>query len=152
MKKYHPVRYSSAVGEAWLHAMFKVKYCHNIFDDQLYREAMRTLLLEAAYDNDLDLGELGFDDNHVHFLVDIGMHKRSEVAKILKGITAKRFFEFFPELKRQKHLGGKFWNSGLWNPSYYMAAPKNLASTVKYITHQKYGRSHDKAQMTLNQF
>ena len=34
MRKENPVRYSSAVGEAWLHAMFKINYCHKIFDDE----------------------------------------------------------------------------------------------------------------------
>ena len=139
MRKEDPVRYSSAVGEAWLHAMFKIKYYHKIFDDELYREGIRTLLLEAAYGYEISLGEVGFDNNHVHFLVDIGMYNRAEVAKLLKGYTAKKFFEFFPELKRPKDEGGLFWGSGLWNPAYYMGAPKNIEHTVRYIRHQKYG-------------
>ncbi len=52
MRKTNPVRYSSAVGEAWMHCEFKIKYCHTIF-------------------------------------------------------------EYFPELKRPKWEGGKFWKSGL---------------------------------------
>jgi len=60
MRKTEPVRYSFAVGEAWLHAMFKVKYCHKIFDDEFYREGMRTLLLEAAYEYGIELGVIGF--------------------------------------------------------------------------------------------
>ena len=120
MRKNNPVRYSSAVGEAWMHCMFKTKYAHKIFDDEIYREAARTLILEAAYEYEIEITEIGFDDNHVHFLADIGMYSRGEVAKLLKGPTAKRFFEYFPELKKPKHRGGKFWGSGLWNPSYYM--------------------------------
>ncbi len=38
MRKENPVRYSSAVGEVWLQAMFKVKYCRNIFDIKEVRE------------------------------------------------------------------------------------------------------------------
>ena len=30
--KTNPTRYSSAVGEIWVMATFKVKYCHKIFD------------------------------------------------------------------------------------------------------------------------
>ena len=148
MRKENPVRYSSAVGEAWLHGMFKIKYCHTIFDDEIYREAMRTLLLEAAYDHELVISELGFDDNHLHFLIDIGMYNRSEIAKILKGYTGKKFFEFFPELKKSH-----FWGSGLWNPAYYLGAPKDLAYTIKYIQKQKYGSGGiGKAQRTLTSF
>lgn len=152
MRKENPRRYSSAVGEAWLHGMFKVRYCHKIFDDEVYREAMHFLLLEAAYLYGLIIGELGFDDNHVHFLVDIGLHRRPEIAKLLRGYTGKKFFEYFPELKRHKWEGGKFWNSGLWNPSYYLAAPKDLASTIKYIRKQKYGAKLLPGQKRLNAF
>ncbi len=155
MRKENPVRYSSAVGEAWLHAMFKIKYCHPIFDDELYREGMNTLLLEAAYEHEIVLGEVGFDNNHVHFMVDVGMYKREEVAKLLRGYTAKKFFEFFPELKRPKSEGGLFWDSGLWSPAYYMGSPQNFENTVKYIRNQKYGRSSplsDRRQTTLASF
>jgi hypothetical protein len=32
MKKLNPTRYSSAVGEVWVMATFKTKYCHKVFD------------------------------------------------------------------------------------------------------------------------
>ena len=154
MRKEDPVRYSSAVGEAWMHAEFKVRYCHEIFDDELYREAMYTLLQEAAYEYGIELGEMGFDSNHVHFMVDIGLYDRPTVAKLLRGPAAKKFFEYFPELKRPKHEGGLFWGSGLWNPSYYISSPKNLESTIRYIQKQKYGHLGRKqaAQQTLLAF
>ncbi len=134
MRKENPARYSSAVGEAQMHCMLKVKYCHALFDDLLYREGMRTLLLEAAYRYEIPLGEIGFDSDHIHFLADIGLYSRDEVAKLLKGYAAKKFFEFFPEAK-QKY----FWGSGLWSDSYYIGSPRNLGNTIIYIKGQKYG-------------
>ena len=116
--KLNSTRYSSANGEVWVMTTFKVKYCHKIFDDEIYREGLRTLLLEAAYRYDIPIGEIGFDSDHLHFLADIGLYSRPEVAKMLRGYTGKKFFEYFPELKQPKHKGGKFWKSGLWNPSY----------------------------------
>lgn len=139
MRKDNPVRYSSAVGEAWMHCEFKIKYCHAIFDDEIYREGLRLLLLEAAYDYEIPIGEIGFDNNHVHFMADISLYSRPEVAKLLRGYTGKRFFEHFPELKLPKWEGGLFWGSGLWNPSYYIGSPRNLDSTINYIKGQKYG-------------
>ena len=139
MRKENPTRYSSAVGDAWMHCEFKVKYCHKIFDDEIYREGLRTLLYEAAYRNEIPIGEPGFDDNHLHFMADIGLYSRPQVAKLLKGYVGKNFFEYFPELKLPKDEGGLFWNSGLWNPSYYIGSPKNLDNTIKYIQRQKYG-------------
>ena len=139
MRKENPARYSSAVGEAWMHCMFKVKYCHPLFEDEIYREGLRTLLIEAAYQYEIPLGEMGFDEDHVHFMADVCMYKRYEIAKLLKGYTAKKFFEYFPELKRSRRQGGKFWGSGLWNPSYYIASPEDLKRTINYIRKQKYG-------------
>ena len=153
MRKENPVRYSSAVGEAWMHCEFKIKYRHPIFDDEIYREAMMTLLHEAAYEAEIPLGEMGFDNNHVHFMADICLYKREEVAKILRGYTGKKFFEYFPELKRQKHEGGLFWKSGLWNPSYYIGSPKNMKNTIDYIRKQKYGeRGIGSCQRILSSF
>jgi REP element-mobilizing transposase RayT len=150
MRKENPARFSSAVGEAWMHCEFKIKYCHAIFDDEIYRESLRTLLIEAAYNAEIPLGEIGFDNNHVHFMADICNYSRPQVAKILKGYTGKKFFEFFPELKRQKHEGGLFWKSGLWNPSYYIGSPRNLNNTINYIKKQKYGeKGIGKNQTTL---
>ena len=150
MRKENPARYSSAVGEAWMHCMFKIKYCHKIFDDEIYREGMRTLLLEAEYEYEIPIGEIGFDDNHVHFMADIGLYSRDEVAKNLKGYTAKKFFDFFPELKLPKWQGGKFWDSGLWNTSYYIGSPKDFEATIRYIKKQKYGERN--GQMTLSNY
>ena len=153
MRKENPARFSSAVGEAWMHCMFKIKYCHPIFADEIYREGLLTLLSEASYRYEIPLGEIGFDDNHIHFTADICLYDRSEVAKLLKGYTARKFFEYFPELKRAKNEGGLFWDSGLWNPSYYIGAPKNLDNTIHYIKRQKYGvNGIGKNQTTLTGF
>ena len=153
MRKTSPVRYSSAVGEAWMHCEFKLKYSHTIFDDEIYREGLRTLLVEAAYNYEIPLGEIGFADDHLHFMADIGLYDRPEVAKLLRGYTGKKFFEYFPELKLPKHLGGLFWKSGLWNPSYYIGSPRNVGNTILYILRQKYGaKGIGKNQTTLVAF
>ena len=38
--KFNPVRFSSAVGEIWVMATFKVKYCHKVFDTSVYRQSV----------------------------------------------------------------------------------------------------------------
>ena len=153
MKKLNPVRFSSAVGEAWMHCEFKVKYCHPIFDDEIYREGLRTLLLEASYEYEIPIGEIGFAENHLHFMADIGLYDRPTLAKLLRGYAGKKFFEYFPELKRPKWEGGLFWGSGLWNPSYYIGSPRNLEGTIDYIKRQKYGeKGINKYQTTLSNY
>ena len=148
MRKENPARFSSAVGEAWMHCEFKVKYCHTIFDDEVYREGLRSLLLEAAYEAEIPIGEIGFDNNHVHCMADVCNYSRPQVAKLLRGPSAKKFFEHFPEAKKKY-----FWGSGLWNSSYYIGSPKNINNTINYIRKQKYGSlGIGKVQTTLTSY
>ena len=146
--KFNPVRYSSQVGEVWAHFMFKVKYCHEIFDNFAYRNACHGLFLKALkkYGIRCKEDELGFDNNHVHMVLDLGIKSKPQIAKELKGYVARKFFKLFPELKLQKHLGGKFWDSGLWSPASYGNSPTNLVFTVNYVKTQKYGSARDRAK------
>ncbi len=85
--KLNPVRYSSQVGEIWGHFMFKIKYCHTIFDNFSYRNGAHALFLQALkkYEIRCKDKEFGFDDNHVHMVLDLGLKSRPEIAKKLKG-------------------------------------------------------------------
>ena len=132
-----------------MHGMFKVKFCHPIFDNKEIREYLEHLFGEACEKYCIKISELGFDDNHVHMLVDLGLRTRPEIAKLLKGYTAKKLFQRFPELKKPKKEGGKFWKSGFWNPSYYLESPKNFLGIIKYIRNQKYGSEKNNEQKTL---
>ena len=144
MRKEDPTRYSSAVGESWQHAMFKVKYCHRIFDIKEVREECDKLFIEASERYAIPIAGKGFDSDHVHIKLDLGMYSRAEVAKSLKGYVAKKLLKKFPWLKKEY-----FWSSGLWNPSYYMASPKNDADLDRYLRKQKY---FDPSQTHLSAF
>jgi len=43
-----------------------------------------------------------------------------------------------------------FWDSGLWNPSYYIGSPKNVQNTINYIRKQKYGEARIMQQSLLS--
>lgn len=146
--KQNPVRYSSQVGEVWAHFMFKVKYCHKIFDNFGYRNACHGLFLQALkkYNIRCKQKEFGFDDNHVHMVLDLGLMSRPEIAKKLKGYVARKFFKIFAELKLPKEQGGLFWGSGLWSPASYSNSPSDLEFTMNYIKRQKYGSERDQAK------
>lgn len=144
MRKENPTRYSSAVGEAWQHAMFKVKYCHNIFDIKEVREECDKLFDEASRRYGIPIAGKGFDSNHVHMKLDIGMYSRPQVAKMLKGYVAKKILKKFPLVKKRY-----FWGSGLWNPSYYMSSPKSLNNLDAYLKKQKW---FDPSQTHLDRY
>lgn len=144
MRKENPVRYSSAVGESWQHAMFKVKYCHDIFDLKEVREECNKLFEEASQRYGIPIQGKGFDSNHVHMKLDLALYSKPQVAKMLKGYVGKKLLERFPEIKKKY-----FWGSGLWNPSYYISSPKNLESLDRYLKKQKW---YDPSQTRLSAY
>ena len=45
--------------------------------------------------------------------------------------------------EKTKTIEGLFWNSGLWNPSYYMdSVGKDINFMESYVMKQKYAREH----------
>jgi len=126
--------------------MFKVKYCHPVFDVKEVREEAEKLFREAFERYSIRCLGLGFDNNHVHGAVDLCMHSRSSAAKCIKGYVAKKLLQKLPWLKEKY-----FWGSGFWNPSYYLDTAKDLKNLLKYINKQKYGSSM-KNQTTLSMF
>ena len=132
--KLNPVRYSSAVGESWHHFSSKTKYCHPIFDTKEVCEECYRLLVEAFERNKIRYEEIGFDDNHVHAVVDIGLYSWPQFAKLVRGYVGKKLLEKFPSIK-QKY----FYGSGLWNPAYYLESiGKNKEFIRRYIRKQRY--------------
>ena len=137
--KLNPTRYSSAVGEIWVMATFKAKYCHKIFDIQAVRELTDALFQEAFVFYGVRCQKLAFDSDHVHMLIDMGLYSKIELAKKLKGFVAKNLFELMPWLKKQK-----FWGSGLWNPAYDIRNANDMAFYHRYLDKQKYASAGQK--------
>jgi len=126
------VSYSSSVGRLWVHLAFKVKYSHRIFAIPGIKTRCEALLRQALSDLHIHVEELGIDMNHVHFVLDIGITPIAEIVKKLKGFSAKRLFQEYPWLKKKY-----FWNSGLWNPSYYFdSLGRNLEEIKSYVRQQ----------------
>ena len=127
-------RASSCLGESWCHAMFKIKYCHKVFDIDEVRTYVAELFILISSLYDMPVKKMGFGDDHVHFRVNIKLRSKPEAAKIFKGIIAKKLFQKFPEIKKKY-----FWGSGFWNPSYWMNnVGSDEQSTDEYISSQKY--------------
>ena len=126
------IRYSSANGEIWAMATFKVKYCHKIFDIAFVRKACCRLLEEAMQKYKIRYEKIGFDEDHVHIMLEMGLLGKPEIAKRLKGYTGKKLLASFSWLKK-KYL----WGSGLWNPAYDIRT-HDPGVISRYIDKQKY--------------
>ena len=137
--KFKPTRYSSAVGEIWVMATFKTKYCHKVFDIKAVRQLCDALLYEAFALYNIRIRKLAFDSDHVHITLDLGLYSKIELAKKIKGYVGKKLFELMPWLKQQK-----FWGSGFWNPAYDVRSINDMDFYDRYLDKQKYSSTHQK--------
>ena len=137
--KFKPTRYSSAVGEIWVMATFKTKYCHKVFDIKAVRQLCDALLYEAFALYNIRIRKLAFDSDHVHITLDLGLYSKIELAKKIKGYVGKKLFELMPWLKQQK-----FWGSGFWNPAYDVRSINDINFYDRYLDKQKYSSTHQK--------
>ena len=142
--KTNPTRYSSAVGEIWVMATFKVKYSHKIFDMVAVRQLTDALLNQAFQLYKVRCRKLAFDSDHVHMILDLGLYSKVELAKKIKGYVGKVLFELLPWLKKSK-----FWGSGLWNPAYDIRSINDMNFYSRYLDKQKYSSTH---QTTLSAY
>ena len=135
--KRNPTRRSSAVGEIWVMATFKIKYCHKIFDIQAIRELCFALFNEAFQFYKMDCDKISFDSDHVHMILDMGMYKKEEIAKNLKGFIGKHLLRIMPWVKKKF-----FWGSGLWNPAYDIRSINDIDFYRRYLDKQKYSSTN----------
>ena len=149
MRKINPTRYSSAVGDIWVMATFKIKYCHKLFDNLGIRELTEALFNQAFEKYNIICRKIAFDSDHVHMILDMGLYSKIELAKNLKGFVAKGIFKFMPWLKNNQWEGGYFWNSGFWNPAYDIRSINDMDFYNRYLDKQKYS---GKGQRMLSAF
>ena len=125
-------RHSSSIGRAVFHMSFKVKYCHKIFEFRQVKQRCEEIFIEVAVAHKITITEIGFDKDHVHLVVDIGLKSIPEVAKLLKGTSGKLLLKEFPWLKKQY-----FWNSGLWSPAtFFDSLGRNIQEVSNYVKSQ----------------
>ena len=96
------------------HVVWSVKYRKVIFtpEIELYlKDLVQQIAKEKGFI--VQLCECG-DGNHVHcFVTAPPKLSVTTIVKYLKGITGRKLFEKFPEIR------SKLWNGELWNHSYY---------------------------------
>ena len=139
MKKSNPTRYSSAVGEVWVMATFKTKYCHKVFDIPAVRQLCDALLNEAFNLYKINCRKLAFDSDHPHMIIDMGLYSKPEIAKKVKGYVGRHMLRLLPWLKKSK-----FWGSGFWSPSYDIRSINDMNFYCRYLDKQKYSSTNQK--------
>lgn len=126
--------FSFALGRAEMHLCFKVKYCHEVFSEVPgVQERCEEIFREVEARHGIRLHEIGFDKNHVHMSVDLGVrYSIADLTKLLKGTSGYRLMKEFPKMKKKY-----FWGSGLWGAQVYFDSTGRDADDMRaYVRNQ----------------
>jgi putative transposase len=114
------------------HIVWCAKYRHKVLVGDI-PDYLRQLLIETAIQYGFRIETLEIVSDHVHALVSATpQHTIPNIVKVLKGVSARKLFLKFPELKNE------LWGGHLWNPSYFVATiSENTEAQIKrYIENQ----------------
>jgi putative transposase len=105
-------RNKRSVGVAMFHLEWCTKYRYKMFRKLKYKNLIDACIRRAASMHDIKIIELGVEPEHVHCSVEIKVSKTASWAtQILKGFSAKKFFEFCPNA-RLRYPKGHLWSRG----------------------------------------
>lgn len=127
------IHYRTSVCSINYHVVWSVKYRRKILTaekEEFLKQLVRQIAEEKGFT--VHLFECGECD-HVHCFVS-GPPRLSitDIVKYLKGITGRKLFEQFPDIRE------KLWKGQLWNHSYYVETIGSVSEEDirRYIEHQ----------------
>lgn len=116
------------------HFVFPAKYRHVVISEDVDKSLKEICVGISLRYEWIEFLEIGTDKDHVHFLIQSTPdHSPSEIARVVKSITARRIFAEHPEVKKQL-WGGEFWSDGY----FVSTVGKNTNEKViqKYVQEQ----------------
>ena len=115
------------------HLVFPLKYRKEVVTNEV-GESLKLICLEISERYEVNFIEIGYEANHVHFLVQsVPTISVSEIIIALKSITAREIFQKHPEIK-SKLWGGNFWTSGFYANTVGQYANEEVIK--KYVENQ----------------
>lgn len=131
------------------HLVCPIKYRRKVLSEEVV-VTFREVCLEISQRYEVHFLEIGFDEDHVHFLIQsVPMLSPKKIVNTLKNLTAREIFRLHPEVKRFL-WGGKFWTSGYYINTVGQYANEEVIK--KYVQgqgdNQKYQKIH-KSQLKL---
>lgn len=108
--KYNRTPHS--VGIVMLHLQWCTKYRYRMFRKLKYKNLISACIRRTASRNKIKIIELEVEPEHVHCVVEVNFAiSTSKVLQILKGGSAKLFFEY-AEKTRLRYPRGHLWSRG----------------------------------------
>ena len=127
------IYYRTSVCNINYHVVWSVKYRRKIFTPEIesyFTELIHTIAKDKGFT--VHLVECRERD-HVHCFISAPPKLSiTQIMKYLKGISGRKLFEAFPEIKAQ------LWKGQLWNHSYYVETIGSVSeeNIRRYIEHQ----------------
>ncbi len=117
------------------HIVWIPKYRKSVLKGKI-EERLKELIFEIADEYGFDIIALEIMPDHIHLFVSAPpKYAPATLVKLFKGITARKLFKEFPELKKQ------FRKGHLWTPSYYLGTAGNVsADTIKRYIEECQGK------------
>jgi putative transposase len=115
------------------HIVWSVKYRCPVIKGPI-EKALKQILFIIADEKGFIIKELEVMQDHVHVFVSAKPKiSPSYIYKMLKGISSRRLFMEYPEIRN------KLWDGHLWNPSTYVETIGHISEEAvkKYIQDQK---------------
>ena len=95
------------------HLVCPIKYRRKVLIDEV-SNTFKIICLEISSRYEIHFLEIGFDEDHVHFLIQsVAVMSPKKIVNTIKSLTAREVFRLHPEVKRFL-WGGKFWTSGYY--------------------------------------
>ena len=110
-------KYDHSVGKIMMHLEWCTKYRYKMFRKEEYRNLITACIRRAASLHQIEMIEINVQPEHIHCVVSFTFTlSASKVLQLLKGISAKLFFEHHKKAKLRyprRHLWskGKFASS-----------------------------------------
>jgi putative transposase len=116
----------------YFHVWFATKRRKWLLVDEV-QEAAKAVLADIAREKGLALLEHEAIVDHVHLLLELDDRaKLPRAMNDLKGISARRLFEMFPDIKLDSHTN-HFWQEGYGSK---IVSPQAIETTKRYIQTQ----------------
>ena len=131
--EYELNKSSHAVFALTYHFITVVKYRRKIFNNEQIVDLLKSTTMSIADSFDVEIINQETDQDHIHIL--FKANPTTELTKFinsLKGVTSRKLFQEFPEIKQ------KLWKGKLWSPSYFLCTTGQvtLDQLKKYVENQ----------------
>jgi len=131
-EKYN--HYAHSVGTVMLHLQWCTKYRYRIFRRPETAKLLEACIRKAATTHNIKIIEINVQPEHVHCIVLVKFSmSASRVLQLLKGISAKLFFEH-KEKMRLRYPRGHLWSRGKFASSVGFV---QLETVKQYVRHQE---------------